>query len=167
MRFASLGHPTTVGALHAGECFAFDWHGQAQLGVKIVDEFAAHPIASCVALWPGNPEHEGRPGFLDESMVPGTGVYGLADAVLVPSTEMCLWRVSTDIISQAGVIVLARDRMMMGVARKNGKVVFIDLAAGKTVMLPDNTTLLRIGGWRLMQKVFEKYETLCTYRAPE
>jgi hypothetical protein len=167
MRFASLGQPTTVGALHAGECFAFDWHGEVHIGIKIIDEFATHPIAACAVIWPGHPDLDNRPGFLDESMVPGTGVYALSDAVIVPSADLATWRVSTDLASEAGVVLLAKDRMLMGVARRNGKVVFIDLAAGKTALLPDGTSLLRIASWRVVQKVFDSFETICCYETPD
>lgn len=163
MRFASLGHPSTMGTLPAGACFAFDWHGQAFIGVKVVDDFAAHPIASCVSLWPGDSELGDRPTFLDGSFGPSTGVYELAETVIVPSMEIASWRVGADLAGAAGVVVLARDRLLMGVSRRNGKIVFVDLAAGKTALLPETTPLLHIGGWRLLQKVLTGYETICTY----
>jgi hypothetical protein len=165
MRFASLGHPSTMGTLPAGACFAFDWHGQAFIGVKVVDDFAAHPIASCVSLWPGDSELGDRPSFLDGSFGPSTGVYELTDTVIVPSTEVATWRVGADLAGEAGVVVMARDRLLMGVARRNGRVVFVDLAAGRTALLPETTPLLHVGGWRLLQKILDGYETICRYNA--
>jgi hypothetical protein len=163
MRIAPLGQPTTVGALPAGACFAFDWHASTFIGIKVIDDFAAHPIASCAAIWPGHPDLGDRPCFLDGSFGPATGVYELSDAVIVPATALSTWRIGCDVAAEPGTVVLARDRMMLGVARRSGKVAYIDLAAGKTVTLPDNMALLHVGGWRLVQKIFDGYETICRY----
>jgi hypothetical protein len=166
MRGAWLGHPTTVGALPAGACFAFDWHGQAFIGLKVIDDFATHAIASCAALWPGHPELGDGPAFLDGSFGPATGVHELDHMVIVPSTSLAAWRIGADLAAVPGIIVHAREKLLMGVARRNGKVVFVDLAAGKTTLLPENTPLLHIGGWRLMQKLLDSYETIGSYEVP-
>lgn len=166
MRSVSLGHPTTVGALAAGACFAFDWHGQSFIGLKVIDDFAAHPIAACAAIWPGHSDLGEGPTFLDGSFGPSTGVYELANTMIVPSTELSAWRIGTDLAGNPGVVVLARDRVLMGIARLNGKVAFVDLAAGKTTLLPETTPLLHVSGWRLVQKVLDTYETICRYSAP-
>jgi len=166
MRFASLGHPTTVGALAAGACFAFDWHGQSFIGLKVVDDFATHAIAACAAIWPGHSELGDGPAFLDGSFGPATGVHELEHMVIVPSMSLASWRIGADLAGVAGIIVHARDRLLMGVARRNGKVAFVDLAAGKTTLLPENTPLLHIGGWRLMQKLLDGWETIGSYEVP-
>jgi hypothetical protein len=164
MHSAPLGHPTTIGALQAGGCFAIDWHGRTLIGIKIVDDFAAHPIASCAVLWPGLPELGNRPGFLDETFAPATGVFALDETTIVPTSDLAFWRVGSDVGAEAGTVIHVRERLMLGVARRNGKVACIDLAAGKTVMLPENLPLLHVGSWRLMHKAPGGWETLFDYR---
>ncbi len=163
MRAALLGHPATLGALPAGACFALDWHGRTLIAVKIVDDFAAHPLASYAVLWPGHPEFGNRPGFLDEAIAPGTGVFALSDVMIVPTSAFACWRVGGEVGIEAGTVIHVRDHLLLGCARRNGKVAFIDFAAGKTVMLPENLPLLHIAAWRLVHKVFEGYETICSY----
>jgi hypothetical protein len=163
MRSLSLGHPTTVGALAAGACFAFDWHGQSFIGLKVFDDFAAQASAACAAIWPGHSDLGDGPTFLDGSFGPTTGVYELADAMIVPSTELGAWRIGTDLAGSAGVVVLARDRVLMGIARPNGKIAFVDLAAGRITPLPETTPLLHVSGWRLVQRVLDGYETICRF----
>lgn len=167
MQFAALGHPTTMGALAAGACFAFEWEAQALIGIKIVDDFAAHPIASCAVIWPGLPVCAGRPGFLDESIAPSAGVFALNDIMVVPTSDPGLWRLGGDIAAEAGMVVHARDRLLLAVAaRRHDRVAFIDLAAGRTALLPDNLPLLYVGGWRLMHKALDGYETICRWSTP-
>lgn len=166
MHSAPLGHPTTIGALQAGACFAIDWHGRTLIGIKVVDDFAAHPIASCAMLWPALPELGNRPGFLDETFAPATGIFALNDTVVVPASDAAFWRVGSDVGAEAGTVIHARDHLLLCVARRNGKVASIDLAAGKTVMLPENLPLLHIRAWRLMHKAPGGWETLCDYRLP-
>ena len=73
---------------------------------------------------------------------------------------------SNGTMAEAGSVIHVRDRLLLGVARRNGKVVCVDLAQGKTVMLPENLPLLHIGAWRFMHKAPGGWETICEYRAP-